>query len=70
MHDEMERLMRAKARRLNISVDTLKDVIADRVVANEYEEDVSSIVLSLTDSDIAEFTRFHNQSVVQQSLAR
>ena len=61
MQDEMERLMRAKARRLNISVDTLKDVIADRVVATECEEDISSIILSLTDGDIAEFTRFHNQ---------
>lgn len=61
MHDEMERLIRAKARRLNISVDTLKDVIADRVVATECEEDISSIILSLTHGDVAEFTRFHKQ---------
>ncbi|WP_171309165.1 hypothetical protein [Vibrio splendidus] len=56
----MERLIKAKARRLNVSVDTLKDVIADRVVVTECEEDISSIILSLTDGDIAEFTRFHN----------
>lgn len=58
MHDEMERLIRAKARRLNISVDTLKDVIADRVVATESDEDIASILLSLSDSDIAEFASF------------
>lgn len=61
MHDEMERLIKAKARRLNISIDTLKDIIADRVVATECEEDISSIVLSLTDGDIAEFSRLYNQ---------
>ncbi|PSW86853.1 hypothetical protein CTN07_04370 [Photobacterium damselae] len=61
MHDDVERLIKAKARRLNVSVETLKDVIADRVVASECEEDIASIVLSLSDSDIAEFTNFDKQ---------
>lgn len=61
MHDEVERLIKAKARRLNVSVDTLKDVIADRVVASECDEDIASIVLSLSDGDIAEFSRLYNQ---------
>lgn len=61
MHNEMERLIKAKARRLNISIDTLKDIIADRVVATECEEDISSLILSLTHGDIAEFTNFDKQ---------
>ncbi len=61
MQDEVERLIKAKARRLNVSVDTLKDVIADRVVASECDEDIASIVLSLSDGDVAEFTSFDKQ---------
>lgn len=61
MSDEVDRLIKAKARRLNISIDMLKDVIADRVIVTECEEDISTIILSLTDSDIAEFKRFDNQ---------
>lgn len=61
MQDDMERLIRAKARRLHVSLDTIKDVIADRVVAGECDEDIASIVLSLTHSDIEDFEQLSKE---------
>ncbi|MDD1782958.1 hypothetical protein LRP49_17435 [Enterovibrio sp. ZSDZ35] len=49
---EMKIILTAKARSMGVSVETIKQVIAARIVNGETEEDPVSMVLSIDDRDL------------------
>ncbi|OBU20008.1 hypothetical protein CTM88_20195 [Photobacterium aquimaris] len=56
MGSNFERLVRAKALRLGIDVNTLLDVLADKVVLTaDCDDDLEGALLAITNRDIDEY---------------
>ncbi|AXY00946.1 hypothetical protein D1115_06595 [Vibrio alfacsensis] len=54
---ELQLILAAKARRLGVSISVIQQVIAERIVDGDTEEDPVTMVLSVTNRDIE---RLHN----------